>query len=166
MTDRPSVTDDARAEAAQRWGDRRTSDRLPMDWLNEGMASGFVLGAQWAADRAETTTAPERIARQIAATSAMTDRDALELVEAVQALQNAETTTDLPGRFLRAAAARVQPRRPEGGGVNRRDLQLLAEGWDKCAKSLRYGDGSPVEIVESTNPYRKMLEGLDTKEDK
>ena len=24
-----------------------------MDWLDEGMASGFVLGAQWAADRAE-----------------------------------------------------------------------------------------------------------------
>lgn len=83
-----------------------------------------------AAARAETTTeATERIARQIAATSAMTGRDALDLVEAVQALQNAETTTDLywsnaaamdlwwriagddwpvpndlPGRFLRAAA--------------------------------------------------------------
>ena len=28
------------------------ADRLPMDWLDEGMASGFVLGAQWAADRA------------------------------------------------------------------------------------------------------------------
>ena len=46
--------------------------------------------------RAETTTeATERIARQIAATSAMTGGDALELVEAVQALQNAETTADL-----------------------------------------------------------------------
>jgi len=54
--DRPSVTDDARAEAERRWGDRRTSDRLPSDWLDEGMASGFVLGAQWAAGRAETTT--------------------------------------------------------------------------------------------------------------
>src|SRR5690625_5186065 len=54
--DRPSVTDDARAEADRRWGDRRTSDRLPSDWLDEGMASGFVLGAQWAAGRAETTT--------------------------------------------------------------------------------------------------------------
>ena len=73
---------------------------------------------------------------------------------------------DLPGRFLRAAAARVQPRRPEGGGVNRRDLQLLAEGLDKCVKSLRYEDGSPVEIVSNSNPYRKELEGLDTKEDK
>ena len=49
--------------------------------------------------------------------------------------------------------------------MNRRDLQLLAEGWDKCAESLRYEDGSPVEIVESTNPYRKMLDGLDMKED-
>ena len=48
--------------------------------------------------------------------------------------------------------------------MNRRDLQLLAEGWDKCVKSLRYEDGSPVGIVESTNPYRKMLEGLDAKE--
>ena len=42
----------------------------------------------------------------------------------------------------------------------RRDLQLLAEGWDKCVKSLRYEDGSPVEIVSDTNPYRKALEGL------
>ena len=58
------------------------------------------------------------------------------------------------------------PRRREGGGVNRRDLQLLAEGWDQCVKSMRYEDGSPVEIVESTNPYRKLLEGLDAKEDK
>ena len=141
---RPSVTDDARAEADRRWGDRRTSDRLPMDWLDEGMASGFVLGAQWAAGRAETTTeATERIARQIAATSAMTGRDALDLVEAVQALQNAETTADL--HWSNAAAA---------------------EGWDKCVKSLRYEDGSPVEIVEVANPYRKMLEGLDAKEDK
>lgn len=48
--------------------------------------------------------------------------------------------------------------------MNRRDLQLLAEGWDQCVKSLRYEDGSPVEIVEVTNPYRKMLEGLDAKE--
>ena len=48
-----TITDDARAEAARRWGDRRTSDRLPVDWLDEGMASGFVLGAQWAAARAE-----------------------------------------------------------------------------------------------------------------
>ena len=54
--------------------------------------------------RAETTTeATERIARQIAATSAMTGRDALELVEAVQALQNAETTADL--HWSNAAAA-------------------------------------------------------------
>ena len=57
MTDRPSVTDNARAEAGRRWGYRRASDRLPIDWLNEGMASGFVLGTQWAAGRAETTTA-------------------------------------------------------------------------------------------------------------
>ena len=48
--------------------------------------------------------------------------------------------------------------------MNRHDLQLLAEGWDKCAKSLRYEDGSPVEIVSNSNPYRKELEGLDTKE--
>ena len=50
--------------------------------------------------------------------------------------------------------------------MNRRDLQLLAEGWDACVRSLHYEDGSPAEIVESTNPYRKMLEGLDLKEDK
>ena len=39
-----TITDDARAEAERRW-------------LDEGMASGFVLGTQWAAGRAETTTA-------------------------------------------------------------------------------------------------------------
>lgn len=49
--------------------------------------------------------------------------------------------------------------------MNRRDLQLLAEGWDKCVTSMRYEDGSPVEIVEVTNPYRKTLEGLDMKEE-
>ena len=45
------TTDDfaeaARAEAERRWSPRE-SDRLPMDWLDEGMGSGFVLGALWA----------------------------------------------------------------------------------------------------------------------
>ena len=49
---------------------------------------------------------------------------------------------------------------------DRCDLQLLAEGWDRCVRSLRYEDGSPVEIVSDSNPYRKMLEGLDVREDK
>ena len=48
--------------------------------------------------------------------------------------------------------------------MNRRDLQLLAEGWDKCVKSLRYEDGSPVEIVSDSNPYRKALEALGAEE--
>ena len=48
--------------------------------------------------------------------------------------------------------------------MNRRDLQLLAEGWDKCVESLRYEDGSPVEIMSDSNPYRKVLEVLDAKE--
>ena len=48
--------------------------------------------------------------------------------------------------------------------MNRRDLQLLAEGWDKCVESLRYEDGSPVEIVSGSNPYRKVLEALGAKE--
>ena len=48
--------------------------------------------------------------------------------------------------------------------MSRRDLQLLAEGWDMCAKSLRYKDGSPAEVVSDSNPYRKVLEGLDAKE--
>ena len=48
--------------------------------------------------------------------------------------------------------------------MSRRDLQLLAEGWDKCVDSLRYEDGSPVEIVSASNPYRKELEVLDMKE--
>lgn len=48
-----SITDRARAEAEKRWHPRK-SDRLPIDWLDEGMASGFVLGAQWAASQEPT----------------------------------------------------------------------------------------------------------------
>ena len=44
------------------------------------------------------------------------------------------------------------------------DLQMLAEGWDECVKSLRYEDGSPVEIVSDSNPYRKVLEALGAEE--
>lgn len=29
-----------------------------------------------------------------------------------------------------------------------------AAGWDACLKSLRYEDGTPVEIVSFNNPYR------------
>ena len=29
-----------------------------------------------------------------------------------------------------------------------------AVGWDACMKSLRHEDGTPVEIVSFTNPYR------------
>ena len=46
MTTDP-FTKAARAEAERRWSPRE-SDRLPMDWLDEGMGSGFVLGALWA----------------------------------------------------------------------------------------------------------------------
>src|SRR5690625_511327 len=50
--------------------------------------------AQQAAGRAETTIeATERIARQIAASTAMTGTDARQYVEAIQAIQHAETTT-------------------------------------------------------------------------
>ena len=44
------------------------------------------------------------------------------------------------------------------------DLQMLAEGWDECVKSLRYEDGSPVEIVSDSSPYRKVLEALGAEE--
>ena len=37
----------ARAEAEKRWPPKPRWI-TPTDWLNEGMASGFVLGAQWA----------------------------------------------------------------------------------------------------------------------
>lgn len=29
-----------------------------------------------------------------------------------------------------------------------------AAGWDACIASMRYEDGTPVEIVHSVNPYR------------
>ena len=47
----------ARAEAGRRWGWPSTvkpnSEMSPSDWLDEGMASGFVVGALWAVDPAE-----------------------------------------------------------------------------------------------------------------
>ncbi len=59
MSDR-DVLEEARVEAARRWGGRRMSDRLPIDWLDEGMASGFVLGAQWAGARLADESAESR----------------------------------------------------------------------------------------------------------
>ena len=103
--DRPTVTDDARAEAMSRYSFGTYHGQM-VQWhdAKKLAVDAFIAGAEWAVARAETTAeATERIARQVAATSAMTGRDALELVEAVQALQNAEMTTDL--HWSSAAAA-------------------------------------------------------------
>ena len=54
--DRPSVTDDARAEAYRRYGTPRESDLLPSDYVTIGQIEGYVEG-RLAAGRAETTTA-------------------------------------------------------------------------------------------------------------
>lgn len=51
-----------------------------------------------------------------------------------------------------------------GTRVNGRDLQMLAEGWDECVESLRYEDGSPVEIVSDSNPYRKVLDAKEAEQ--
>ncbi|WP_440221191.1 hypothetical protein [Dietzia sp. MNB45] len=54
---REEWADTARAEAGRRWGWPSTvkpnSEMSPSDWLDEGMASGFVIGALWAVDSAE-----------------------------------------------------------------------------------------------------------------
>lgn len=39
-----------------------------------------------------------------------------------------------------------------------RDLALLAAGFDEAVKSLTYQDGTPVEVAEVTNPYRKQAQ--------
>lgn len=41
--------------------------------------------------------------------------------------------------------------------LSRRDYSLLAAGWDAAIKSMRYEDGSPVEIVAMVNPYEQFL---------
>jgi hypothetical protein len=42
--------------------------------------------------------------------------------------------------------------------LSRRDYSLLAAGWDAAIKSMRYEDGTPVEIVTNQNPYTQFLE--------
>ena len=32
--------------------------------------------------------------------------------------------------------------------------EALAQTWDAAIASLRYADGSPVEVMTNTNPYR------------
>lgn len=43
------LTERARAEAERRWPQHASELRTSTQWLNEGMASGFVLGALWRA---------------------------------------------------------------------------------------------------------------------
>ena len=33
---------------------------------------------------------------------------------------------------------------------------LMAQAWDECMASLVYEDGTKVEIIASTNPYRSQ----------
>lgn len=52
-----ALTDAARAEADRRWGYgslKPNSEMEASDWLDEGMSSGFVLGAQWQAEQEPT----------------------------------------------------------------------------------------------------------------
>ena len=32
--------------------------------------------------------------------------------------------------------------------------KIKAEAWDACARSIVYEDGTPVEIMSLTNPYK------------
>lgn len=38
--------------------------------------------------------------------------------------------------------------------VARREREAAAIGWDAAVAAMQYPDGTPVEIVSSTNPYR------------
>ena len=40
------------------------------------------------------------------------------------------------------------------GPLSARDRALLAAGFDKAVESLVYDDGSPLEVVATTNPFR------------
>ena len=35
-----------------------------------------------------------------------------------------------------------------------RDRACAAIGWDAAVAAMRYEDGTPVEIISMTNPYR------------
>src|SRR5690625_1295668 len=97
--DRPTVTDNARAEAERHYPAPNADDETltyPRSAVREHARGGFVKGyeAGWAAGRAEATTeATDRTARQIAATTAMPGLNAREYVNAARAIQRAETTT-------------------------------------------------------------------------
>src|SRR5690625_387897 len=58
--DRPSVTDDARAESERRYNSAALHSDLtyPAHALESHRRGAFVAGAEWAAGRAETTTEP------------------------------------------------------------------------------------------------------------
>ena len=51
LADEIGGTDVAREVAESRWPTPNMGDPLPGDWHDIGMASGFVLGAQWARAR-------------------------------------------------------------------------------------------------------------------
>jgi len=40
--------------------------------------------------------------------------------------------------------------------VDGRLRDAAAIGWDAAVKAMRYEDGTPVEIVAMTNPYRDV----------
>lgn len=40
------------------------------------------------------------------------------------------------------------------------NLALLAAGWDAAVRSMTYEDGSAVEVVKASNPYRDAMRSL------
>ena len=98
----------AKMEAARRWPSRNIRDPLPSDWLNEGMASGFVLGTQWALAQVEARVKPDReaVARAIhgvIVASAQTGRIDIEVHDSVPSIEFERTIADsvlalLPGK--------------------------------------------------------------------
>lgn len=40
--------------------------------------------------------------------------------------------------------------------------EAMAFGWDKAVESMRFEDGSPLEIIQATNPYRAENKESDT----
>ena len=46
--------------------------------------------------------------------------------------------------------------------LEQHDREVAERAWDKAVESIRYEDGSPVEIISVTNPYR--LEAGDSRE--
>ena len=133
----------AKDEAARRWPSKNIRDPLPADWLNEGMASGFVLGTQWALAQVERVKPTrEDVARALSVADVhhpdfcdCGDFDAAQWcdgleqqIDAVLALLPGRTEAEVRAEALQEAAEEI---------IAQHDREV-------AAKALRDAAGSPI----------------------